>query len=450
MAMSADIQEIHQEFLKSEGICTDTRQLAPDCFFVALKGDNFDGNAFVLEALKAGAKTILMENKTLYNDASLAPYSAQIFFVNDTLKALQNLARFHRKYLNLPLIALTGSNGKTTTKELLHATLSQKFNCMATLGNLNNHIGVPLTILGMNKQTEFGIVEMGANHLGEIAELCQIAMPNFGYITNFGKAHLEGFGGEEGVIKGKSELIDYLRKTGGHMFVQATDQRQLERTNGIERTILNKEDHWQVLQNIQSENPSLKPKKAVPTLTLNSEKGSVHTQLIGDYNLPNVIAAAEIGTYFGVSWDEIKKALESYRPKMNRSQGLKRGNHDLIMDAYNANPSSVLAALIHFDQTPCEGNKTIILGDMFELGPKALEEHQLIVDLAEQLSFDEIYIAGSLFNQTQHNSPHIHCFEHFDTLEIDLLESPPKSGSVLIKGSRGMALERLLDSVFKA
>jgi UDP-N-acetylmuramoyl-tripeptide--D-alanyl-D-alanine ligase len=450
MAMSADIKEIHQEFLNSEGICTDTRQLAPNCFFVALKGDNFDGNAFVLAALKAGAKTILMEEKTPYNDASLAPYSAQIFFADDTLEALQDLARFHRKYLNLPLIALTGSNGKTTTKELLHATLSQEFNCMATLGNLNNHIGVPLTLLGMNKETDVGIVEMGANHQGEIAALCQIAMPNFGYITNFGKAHLEGFGGEEGVIKGKSELIDYLGQTGGHMFVQATDHRQMERTKGMERTILNKEDHWQVLQNIQSENPSLKPKKAVPTLTLNSEKGSVHTQLIGDYNLPNVIAAAEIGTYFGVSWDEIKKALESYVPKMNRSQGLKRGNHDLIMDAYNANPSSVRAALIHFDQTHCEGNKTIILGDMFELGPKALEEHQRIVDLAKQLSFDEIYLTGSLFHQTQHESPHIHSFEHFKALENDLLESPPKLGSVLIKGSRGMALERLLDSVFKA
>jgi len=434
--MSADIKEIHKEFLKSKGICTDTRQLAPECFFVALKGDNFDGNAFVLEALKKGAKTILMEGSTSYNDVSLAPYRSQIFFVDNTLESLQDLARFHRKYLNLPLIALTGSNGKTTTKELLHATLSKQFSCIATSGNLNNHIGVPLTLLRMNKQTEIGIIEMGANHQGEIAELCRIAMPNFGFITNFGKAHLEGFGGEEGVIRGKSELITYHKKNGGLMFIQFTDEKQMQLTQGLNRVIINENV---VRTRIESD---------TEILSISGPEGPINSQMIGSYNVSNIIAAIEIALYFKVPWLKIKNAIEDYQPSMNRSQVIKLDMYYVIMDAYNANPSSMVAALENFSKLKKRSRSTVILGDMLELGKASEREHQAILDRACQLNFDNILLAGSNFEKTHCHDKRVQIFSSYEALEAYLIKEPPSYGRVLIKGSRGMALERLLEKVF--
>ena len=242
----ATLDHIYSCFLQSTEVCTDTRQLSPGCFFIALTGENFNGNTFVAQALESGAKFVLMDDQALSTSESLDSFRDQILLVDNTLTALQDLAKHHRRTLDLPILALTGSNGKTTTKELLHAALSKKYRCMATLGNLNNHIGVPLTLLRMNHTTELGIVEMGANHQKEIAFLCQIVEPNFGYITNYGKAHLEGFGGVEGVIKGKSELIDYLQTTDGHMFVQSTDAEQIKRTNTLQRTVLNADQQWQV------------------------------------------------------------------------------------------------------------------------------------------------------------------------------------------------------------
>ena len=290
---------------------------------------------------------------------------------------------------------------------------------------------------------------MGANHQGEIALLCRIAEPNYGYITNFGKAHLEGFGGVEGVIKGKSELIDYLRDTQGLMFVQSTDEKQMQRTEDLTRVVLNPKQQWKVIAESGANKTYSEGNIALDTLALSGPEGVVHTQLIGQYNTPNVIAAAEIAQHYDIAWEEIKSALEQYTPRMNRSQGIKRGIHDLIMDSYNANPSSVQQALGHFARTKTNGFKAVILGDMFELGQEAAVEHQIIVTQAEQLGFDQIYLAGVNFSQTEFDSSQTLCFSDYGALEKYLLSNPPKHGSILIKGSRGMALERLLNTVFK-
>ena len=455
MTKRASLDSIYDCYLNSVEVSTDTRELSKGCFFVALKGDNFDGNTFAVSALEAGAAFVLMDDVKLYANPSLSSYLDRILLVDDALKSLQELATHHRRTLNLPILALTGSNGKTTTKELLHATLSQKFNCLATAGNLNNHIGVPLTLLRMNQSTELGIVEMGANHQKEIEFLCQIAEPNFGYITNYGKAHLEGFGGVEGVIKGKSELIDYLHETNGRMFVQSTDHEQLKRTKDMPYTVLNVNQHWAINSEHSATQAHAQGKAyaqshtSQDTLVLSGPEGAVQTQLIGNYNTPNVIAAVEIAQYFDISWEMIKSALEQYTPRMNRSQGMKRGSYNLIMDAYNANPSSMQLALEHFAQTAGSGSKAVILGDMFELGQEAALEHQSIVTQAEQLGFDEIYLAGHNFSQTQFEPAKTSCFKDYKSLEEHLVAHPPKHTSILVKGSRGMALERLLNTVFK-
>jgi UDP-N-acetylmuramoyl-tripeptide--D-alanyl-D-alanine ligase len=390
-----------------------------------------------------------MDDQVLSTSESLASFKDQILLVDNTLTALQDLAKHHRRTLNLPLLALTGSNGKTTTKELLHAALSKRYRCMATLGNLNNHIGVPLTLLRMNHTTEIGIVEMGANHQKEIEFLCLIAEPNFGYITNYGKAHLEGFGGMEGVIKGKSELIDYLQTTNGHMFVQSTDAEQIKRTTTLQRTVLNAEQQWQVTDQDSASQKSKQNTLSQQTLSVSGPQGTLQTQLIGAYNTTNIIAAAEIAAYFEVSWGDVKSALTNYIPQMNRSQRLRRGSYELIMDAYNANPSSIEAALSHFAQTRTNETKTVILGDMFELGQHAQSEHQLIVERAQALGFDRIYLSGSNFSKTSHDPDQSSCFLDYNALEEHLLTDPPPRGTILIKGSRGMALERLLYTVFK-
>jgi UDP-N-acetylmuramoyl-tripeptide--D-alanyl-D-alanine ligase len=301
----------------------------------------------------------------------------------------------------------------------------------------------------MNHTTEIGIVEMGANHQKEIEFLCLIAEPNFGYITNYGKAHLEGFGGMEGVIKGKSELIDYLQTTNGHMFVQSTDAEQIKRTTTLQRTVLNAEQQWQVTDQDSASQKSKQNTLSQQTLSVSGPQGTLQTQLIGAYNTTNIIAAAEIAAYFEVSWGDVKSALTNYIPQMNRSQRLRRGSYELIMDAYNANPSSIEAALSHFAQTRTNETKTVILGDMFELGQHAQSEHQLIVERAQALGFDRIYLSGSNFSKTSHDPDQSSCFLDYNALEEHLLTDPPPRGTILIKGSRGMALERLLYTVFK-
>jgi len=339
------------------------------------------------------------------------------------LKALQELANFHRNYSSAKVISLTGSNGKTTTKELINVVLSKKYNTIATKGNLNNHIGVPLTLLSIQPKTEMAVVEMGANHQKEIEFLCEIAQPDFGYITNFGKAHLEGFGSEEGVIKGKSELYHYLTNHGKSVFMNADDPIQFEKLG----TYINKFGFEFLGAN--------------PFVKIKVEDIEIQTKLIGSYNFTNCCAAILIGKYFNVSLDDVKVALESYAPDNNRSQVIQKNGHEIILDAYNANPTSMRAALENFKAIK-SSRKIAFLGDMFELGATAAQEHQAIADLAKEMDFEAVYLVGTNFDGTTTTLP---TFNSFAKLEAHLKVNPIKESTLLIKGSRGMALERVLE-----
>ncbi len=424
------IEQLHKYFLESNGICTDTRKITQGCLFFALKGENFDGNKFTQEALNKGAFKVIIDDIRYHKN------TGETILYGDSLTLLQKLATFHRSYLNIPIIALTGSNGKTTTKELINAVLSRKYRTSATAGNLNNHIGVPLTLLSMNKETEIGIVEMGANHLKEIELLSNIANPDFGYITNFGKAHLEGFGGVEGVIQGKTELYRHLKQHKKSVFINANDPKQLELSQGIDRfTFGNEEQDFY----IQLKNASTTVQSKFMGVDINS-------QLIGTYNFHNIAAAIAIGAHFGISAAEIKIAIEEYIPEMNRSQIIKKNGHTIILDAYNANPTSMMAALENFQQSQGE-NKLMILGDMFELGSVAAEEHQFICDFLKKNSFGTALLVGSNFYGTKISEEKNVLLETFEDLKKYIENHPPKSAFILIKGSRGMALERILESL---
>ncbi len=421
-----NIALLHAIFLKFPEVCTDTRKITQDCIFFALKGDYFNGNEFASEALRKGASHAVID------DAAYA-ISENYILVDDVLMALQQLATYHRNHHKAKVIALTGSNGKTTTKELINAVLSKKYNTVATTGNLNNHIGVPLTLLRIRADTEIAVVEMGANHLKEIEFLCQIAQPDYGYITNFGKAHLEGFGGEEGVIKGKSELYDYLITHDKSIFLNADDTRQ----NEIVGNYRNKFGF------AQEKSPYYKIRflEAQPYVTIKVEDIRIHSHLIGSYNNTNCGAAILIGMYFNVPISEIKNAIENYVPNNNRSQILDKNGYQIILDAYNANPSSMKAALDNFAIIR-NNTKIAILGDMFELGSSAANEHQKIADLAAEMKLDEAVLVGKNFFETDSK---LKKFESFDALSNYLKENKLPKGLVLIKGSRGMALERALE-----
>ena len=422
------IQQLHQYFLESSGICTDTRKITDNCLFFALRGDNFDGNKFAQEALDKGALKVVIDDMRYHKN------TGETILHGNSLQLLQKLATYHRSYLGIPVISLTGSNGKTTTKELINAVLSQKFKTSATLGNLNNHIGVPITLLSMTKQTEIGIVEMGANHLKEIELLSDIALPDFGYITNFGKAHIEGFGSLEGVIQGKSELYKHIKEHDKVVFVNANDAKQLELTQTLNRITFGKEgtDYAVSLLN------------ATDKLKVRFKNQDIQTHLIGVYNFHNIAAAIAIGNYFKVTPSKIKRALESYIPSMNRSQIIEQNGHNIILDAYNANPTSMLAALENFKQTKGT-SKVMILGDMFELGCTAKTEHQEIVNFLEKHIFGKVFLVGENFFGTTVTSGHISKYESYDLLEKMLLHNKIPPSKILLKGSRGMALERTLD-----
>ncbi len=425
------IEQLHQLFLNSNGISTDTRKISKDVMFFALKGDNFNGNEFALEALKTGASHAVIDEKKYASREN-------IIVVHDVLETLQALATFHRNYLNLPIVALTGSNGKTTTKELIHMVLAKKYKTVATKGNLNNHIGVPLTLLSMSQQTEMGIVEMGANHLKEIESLCQIAQPDYGYITNFGKAHLEGFGGIEGVIKGKSELYDYLLNEKKYVFLNADDNFQKKKLA----------PYIKKFGYSQSNNDFYKIEMigVDPFIKIAVEDVIINSKLIGTYNFTNIAAAILIGKYFNVALNDIKDAIEAYIPTNNRSQIITKGSSKIILDAYNANPSSMIVVLDNFARSSAK-NKTVILGDMFELGKESTKEHQNIVDLIENLAFDKVYLIGENFNTTLSTAKNVSYFKSFADFKNDITSVDFEDSEILIKGSRGMALERVLDLI---
>jgi len=424
-----DIKSIHDKFLKCSGVSTDTRKIQPGSMFVAIRGDRFDANTFAAEALEKGASYVIIDNDEYYLDD-------RTIVVRDSLEALQRLANFHRNYLQLPIVALTGSNGKTTTKELIHAVLKQKFNAKATLGNLNNHIGVPLTLLSFTEQTEIGIVEMGAKHQTEIEFLCQIAEPDYGYITNFGKAHLEGFGGTEGVIKGKSELYDYLAVHNRMAFINLDDPIQVQKSHAM--------PHYAFGQNQPKAALNIDQVSANPFVEVSFEGVTINSKLIGLYNANNVNAAIAIGKYFGISNDKIQGAIEGYIPENNRSQILHKGGNEIILDAYNANPSSMAVAIENFLQLDKQ-NKVAILGDMFELGPESATEHRTLVASVEKADEVTFIFIGKDFMANRLEREHFAFYETFEQFADVLKHQSFTDKTMLIKGSRGMALERVLD-----
>jgi len=426
-----EIKKLHSLFLECKSISTDTRKITQDAMFFALKGDNFNGNSYAEQALNLGAKYVIIDEDQFNT-------SPKTILVDNVLETLQDLASFHRDYLKVPIISLTGSNGKTTTKELINSTLSKKFKTTATVGNLNNHIGVPLTLLSMNKDTEIGIVEMGANHLREIEFLCSIAKPDYGYITNFGKAHLEGFGSTEGVIKGKSELYDFLIKNNKTIFVNGLDKIQVEKTKNKKK--------YSFGNNSKEFDVEINFIEAQPNVTVNYHHLTIESHLIGEYNFNNIAAAIAIANYFKVNDNDIKEAIENYIPTNNRSQVIEKGSNKIIMDAYNANPSSMKAALLNFEKLT-DIKKIAILGDMFELGKDAELEHQEIVNLLESLNFEKTILIGENFNKTKVNSNKIFQFKTFTDFKNNIRDLSIVKATLLIKGSRGMALERVLELI---
>jgi len=421
------IKHIHSLFIKHNKASTDTRNIIPNSIFFALKGENFNANVFAEEALKKGAIYAIVDEKKYQTNKN-------IILVKDVLHTLQQLASFHRKYLKLPVIALTGSNGKTTTKELINTVLSKKYNTVATKGNLNNHIGVPLTLLSMTKETEIGIVEMGANHPKEIEFLCNIAKPDFGYITNFGKAHLEGFGNLEGVIKAKTELYQYLKINNKIVFVNANDNTQIEKSINMQLISFGTE----------KSKYSIKLLSANPFVTMKFDNIIIESNMLGIYNYNNIAAAIAIGKHFNVNNNQIKQALEIYHPTNNRSQIINLEDKKIILDAYNANPSSMKSALENFIQLTDE-NKIVILGDMFELGSYAEIEHQKITDLVNNNNLKHIYLLGENFLKTITNNKNITILKNYNSFKehFDIVKF--KNSTILIKASRGMALERIVN-----
>lgn len=424
------IAQIYDIFLKSTGICTDTRKLEKGNLFIALKGGNFNGNKFAQQALDNGAIAAVIDEKEYEGDK-------ETILVENGLVCLQDLARHHRDKLNIPVVGLTGSNGKTTTKELINVVLSTKFKTFATQGNLNNHIGVPLSILSIKSDIELAIIEMGANHIGEIAELCTISQPTHGMITNIGKAHLEGFGSLEGVAKGKSELYYHLLKNDGVVFVNATSEILTRMSSRFENPLYYLSNDGYYNLEFLEVNPYIKYK---------SEDGAeIQTKTIGSYNFDNMVAALSIGKFFGVDMNAAHNAIAEYESDNNRSQIVEMDKLVVLKDAYNANPTSMDAAITNFsriNRTP----KSLILGDMKELGDYSKEEHSKIIELVKSITHDQAIFIGPEFHQLASANTEFSFFEDVNSFlnsNKDFIGNT--EGILLLKGSRGIALEKIID-----
>jgi len=429
------IKDLYTVFLKHPKICTDTRKDLEDSIFFCLSGENFNGNKFASIALEKGAAFVVIDDKKyLQNDR-------RYIFANNSLKMLQQLASYHRKQLTIPVIGITGTNGKTTTKELITTVLSKEFNTTATQGNFNNHIGVPLTLLQINKHTEIAIIEMGANHPGEIEFLCNIALPNFGIITNIGKAHLEGFGSLEAIIKTKLALYKSVAAQKGSIFVNYDDALLKIESKKLTNFSYGQDNNYDFHGLISKEFPFLQLKWGLKNKT---NKYTIKSKLFGNYNFSNIMAAVSVGQYFKISPEKTSTALENYIPQNNRSQFIKGKNNELILDAYNANPESLKLALANFsnDKHP---KKAIILGDMFELGKFAFQEHKTILDSIKLESFKTIIFIGPLFKQFEKEYRDFHFFENTTELINNIYSLNINQMRILIKGSRGVKLEVLQD-----
>ncbi|MGA0555791.1 UDP-N-acetylmuramoyl-tripeptide--D-alanyl-D-alanine ligase [Larkinella sp. VNQ87] len=425
--MVISIPDLYDRFHECMGVSTDTRKITEGCLYIALKGEKFNGNLFASEALEKGARYAVVDNPDLANDS-------RFLLVEDGLTALQELARHHRRMLGIPVIGLTGSNGKTTTKELIYSVLSKKYKTYATQGNLNNHIGVPLTLLAIDEQYEMAVVEMGANHQGEIRLLSSIAQPTHGMITNIGKAHLEGFGGLAGVRKGKGELFDFLAQTGGTVFVNAQSTVLMEMYKERlfrEAVFYQLTDQYDILSDS-------------PTVVFKDEAGQVvTTHLPGRYNFDNIAAALCIGKFFGVPAEVANEAIATYNPTNNRSQLIQKGTNTILMDAYNANPSSMAAAVQNLMKLDAP-RKVVILGDMYELGDESPAEHAALGELVAQGGFDTVILAGQDMRYALAALPKAYYFPDKFSLHNWIMDHPFDNTTILIKGSRGMGLESVV------
>lgn len=426
-----EIDRLYQQFRQYPTVTTDTRNIPVNSIFFALKGERFNGNAFAEDALSKGATYAVIDQPEYAT-------SDRMILVDDVLHCLQQLANYHRRQLKLPILAITGTNGKTTTKELISAVLAKRYKVHFTQGNLNNHIGVPLTLLAMTPETEIGIVEMGANHPGEIKLLCEIADPDYGMVTNMGKAHLEGFGSFEGVIKTKSEMYDYLRGKKAKCFINADNPLLLKQAGHLEQITYGKTEGCFLTGELATTEYYLVVRALFP-------KGWLYlkSKLIGDYNFENLLAAACIGKYFDVDPLQIQKALDEYTPSNNRSQLIRSPKNTVIMDAYNANPTSMMMALNNFVSIDND-QKCLILGDMLELGEVSEAEHQKIVDYIQSNNFSEVMLVGPCFKKTIAT----HEKKKFDNVELlfDHLQTYPLENKlILVKGSRGIRLEKILE-----
>lgn len=426
------IEELYNIYNSHPIISTDTRNITRDSLFFALKGDHFNGNDFAKKALENGASYAICDEIT--------ESDSRVIRVENVLKTLQELAIYHRNTLKIPIIGITGTNGKTTTKELLYTILKTKYSVLATLGNLNNHIGVPLTLLSITNQHEMAIIEMGANHIGEIADLCEISKPTHGIITNIGKAHLEGFGSIEGVIQTKRALYDYVINNHGKLIVDSDNELLMSLSENTDRFLYG-ENSGNIIGKISINAPQI-------SVLVEEKNTQINTQLVGSYNLKNILAAIATGRLFNIDMETIANALSSYQPQNNRSQLIKGKDNTIIMDAYNANPSSMNESLNNL-QNISHNNKVLILGDMLELGTESIKEHQKIIDKIKKMELSQCILIGECFFKFPKTAT-INTFQNTSDAILFLEKNPILKALILVKGSRGLKLEKILPHIHKS